>query len=110
MIRQRKPIGRKVIRIIEEARLACVYFLKTTDLRSKVLTKRLLLKMVDEMRHSDDRITCRLIKSQQTMVPMNGRAMNCIQYFELSISEAMQILTERLGMKVRPDRNPSNSV
>ena len=65
--------------------------------------------MVDELRHSIDGITCRLIMSHQTRLPINGRIMSCIEYFELSISKTMKLLMERLRMKVRPARNPDNS-
>ena len=55
--------------------------------------------MIDKQKHSVDVITCRLVKSDQTIVPRNGHLVNVIEYFELSISESMLILNVRLRMK-----------
>ena len=58
--------------IFKEGRQAWATLIQRNDTMSKILLKRLLLKMVDEMRHSKDWITCRLVKTHKTMVPMNG--------------------------------------
>ena len=58
--------------IYEEGRQVWVTLNQGTDEMSKILMKRLLLKMIDEMRCSKDGITRRLVKIHKTMVPMNG--------------------------------------
>ena len=56
--------------------------------------------MIDELRHSTDGITCRLIKSAQIIIVLkNGHLLNVIQYLELSMKDAMFTINERLRHK-----------
>jgi hypothetical protein len=92
-------ISTRTIRIIEEAIHAYTHHQNKTDDMLKVFHKRLILNMIDKLKHSVDGITCGLVKSDQTIVPRNDHLVNVIQYFELSISESMFILNVRLRMK-----------
>jgi hypothetical protein len=70
---------------------------------------RLILKITDELRHADG-ITCKLIKSDQTIVSKNGHLVNVIQYFELSMKDAMFTINERLKRKKRMEQVKGNSL
>ena len=97
----RANMSERVSRIIEEAVHAFAHHSERTDDISRLMRMRLILKMIDELRHSTNGITCRLIKSDQSVVSMNGRLMNEIQYFELSMKDAMFIMNEKLRSKKR---------
>ncbi len=56
--------------------------------------------LVDDLQHSEDGITRRLIKTRKTNYPVNGHIMRGIQYFELSISEALKLGVEQIRQKV----------
>ena len=71
---------------------------------------RLILKMIDELRHSAHGITCRLIKSDQTIVLKNGHLVNVIQYLELSMKDAMFTISERLRRKGKMENDKLNSL
>jgi hypothetical protein len=97
----RTNMSGRVSRITEEAVQAFSHHSNRTDDTSRVLRMRLILKMIDELRHSTDGITCRLVKRDQTSVSMNGQLVNVIQYFEFSMKDAMQIINDRLRSKKR---------
>jgi hypothetical protein len=65
----------------------------------EVFHERLILKMIDKLKHSVDGITCRHVKSDRTIVTRNGHLVNVIQYFKLSVSESMFIINARLRAK-----------
>jgi len=92
-------IGDKMCRRIEETSHAYTHHQNETDEMSKVFHERLILKMIDKLKHSVDGITCRHVKSDRTIVPRNGHLVNVIQNFELSISESMIFINARLRMK-----------
>ena len=100
----RTNMSGRASRITEEAVHTFTHHSNRTDDTSRVLRMRLILKMIDELRHSTDGITCRLIKSDQTIVSMNGHLVNVIQYFELSMKDAMFIINERLRSKKKKGR------
>ena len=98
----RYNMSERASRMIDEASQAYSHHLSGTNATSKVMKMRLLLKMIDELRHSTDGIlTCRLIKSDQTIVSMNGQLVNVIQYFELSMRDAMTAINDRLRRRNR---------
>ena len=97
----RTNMSGRVSRITEEAVQAFSHHSNRTDDTSRVLRMRLILKMIDELRHSTDGITCRLVKRDQTSVSMNGQLVNVIQYFEFSMKDAMQIINDKLRSKKR---------
>ena len=96
-----RTVGGRINRIVDEAFHAYTHHQSGTDDTSRVLHMRLILKMIDELRHSTDGITCRLVKRDQTSVSMNGQLVNVIQYFEFSMKDAMQIINDRLRSKKR---------
>jgi hypothetical protein len=63
-----------------------------------------------ELRHSTDGIVCRLIKMDHTTVSKNGQIVSVVQYFELSMKDAMFIINERLKRKVRAEQVKGNSL
>jgi hypothetical protein len=63
------------------------------------MMKRVLLKIVDELQHSKDGTTCRLIKTQKTNYPSNGHIMRNIQYLELRTSKGMDKVLEKNRQK-----------
>jgi VanZ family protein len=100
----------RVSMIVDEAVHAFTHHQSGTDEMSRVLRMRLILKMIDELRHSTDGITCRLIKSDQTIVSKNGHLVNVIQYFELSMKDAMFTINDRLKRKKRVVQGMGNSL
>jgi hypothetical protein len=100
LVGERKNMSERAIRIVDEAYNTYTYHRSGTDKTSRVLHMRLILKMIDELRHSADGITCRLIKSAQTIIVLkNGHLLNVIQYLELSMKDAMFTINERLRHK-----------
>ena len=94
-------MSERVTRIVDEVQHAHSHHRSGTDDTSRVLHMRLILKMKDELRHSVHGITCRLIKSVHAMVSRNGHLVNVIQYFELNMTDAMNIINNRLRRKDR---------
>jgi hypothetical protein len=91
--------------IFKEGRQAWATLNQRNDTVSKFLMKRLLLKMVDEMRHSKDGITHRLVKTHKTMVPMNWQLTNQIEYFEMTHSKAMKLIYDKIRFKIMKGTN-----
>jgi hypothetical protein len=63
------PGTRKVARLVKETKHANIHHNNLQDCRSKVIMKRYLLEIVDELRHSKDGTTCRCIKAHKTNYP-----------------------------------------
>ena len=100
LVGERKNMSERAIRIVDEAYNTHTHHRSGTDITSRVLHMRLILKMIDELRHSADGITCRLIKSAQTIIVLkNGHLVNVIQYLESSMKDAMFTINERLRCK-----------
>jgi hypothetical protein len=110
LVGDRKTMSGRVNRIIEEAIPAFTHHRSGTDDTSRVLRMRLILKIIDELRHSTDGIVCRLIKMDHTTVSKNGQIVSVVQYFELSMKDAMFIINERLKRKVRAEQVKGNSL
>jgi hypothetical protein len=96
----RRFMSERVIRTVDEAQHAYSHRSGTDD-TSRLLKNRLILKVIDELRHSVDGKTCRLIKSVHAMVSRNGHLVNVIQYFELNMTYAMNVINHRLRRKDR---------
>ena len=96
--------------IIDEAFHAFTHHRSGTADLSRVLHMRLILKMIDELRHSADGMTCRLIKCDQTIVLKNGHFVNVIQYLELSMKDAMLTINQRLRRREHTEKNKRNSI
>ena len=94
-------MSERVTRTVDEAQDAFTHYRNGTDDTSKLLKNRLILKVIDDLQHSVDGETCRLIKSQHAMVSRNGHLVNVIQYFELNMTDAMNIINNRLRRKDR---------
>ena len=105
-----RTVGGRINRIVDEAFHAYTHHRSGTDDTSRVLHMRLILKMIDELRHSAHGITCRLIKSDQTIVLKNGHLVNVIQYLELSMKDAMFTISERLRRKGKMENDKLNSL
>ena len=71
---------------------------------------RLILKMIDELRHSADGMTCRLNKCDQTIVLKNGHFVNVIQHLELSIKDAILTISQRLRHREHTEKNKRNNL
>ena len=74
----RKFMSERVTRTVDEAQDAFTHHRNGTDDTSKLLKNRLILKVIDDLQHSVDGETCRLIKSQHAMVSRNGHLVNVI--------------------------------
>ena len=96
-----RTVGGRINRIVDEAFHAYTHHQSGTDDTSRLLKNRLILKVIDELRHSVDSETCRLIKSVHAMVSRNGHLVNVIQYFELNMTDAKNIINNRLRRKDR---------
>ena len=97
----RRFMSERVTRIVDEVQHAHSHHRSGTDDTSRLLKNRLILKVIDELRHSVDGKACRLIKSVHAMVSRNGHLVNVIQYFELNMTDAMNIINNRLRRKDR---------
>ncbi len=84
-----------------EASQAYTHHQSGTNAASKVMKMRLMLKIIDELRHSVDGIVYRLIKIDQRVVSKNGHNVNVVEQFELSMRDAMTAINERLRRKNR---------
>ena len=97
----RRFMSERVTRIIDEVQHAHSHHRSGTDDASRLLKNRLILKVIDELRHSVDGKAFRLIKSVHAMVSRSGHLVNVIQYFELNMTDAMNVINHILRRKDR---------